>query len=231
MGEEGLYNYRVTPSFFRVLGVAPALGRALGEDDAAQTDIVPAIIAYSMWRSRWGGDPDVIGRAIRRSLGATPIQLAAETGARIAVLAAVVIAVGWLAVPPLMRLAVAQLPPELFRHTEAIYSWRTVAGSIALALAGVLAFHLSAARYLTRHRRDGHAVFRSWRFPVSPSAFVLWAVVSPQHASTAYLGSLVGRLGVQIVTSRARLIRRSCVTIGAPSVRQVETMMQSAGSR
>lgn len=61
---ERLDGQRVSWTFFRTLGVAPALGRDFqAEEDAPQTERV-AILSHSLWRTRFGGDPEVVGRAI-----------------------------------------------------------------------------------------------------------------------------------------------------------------------
>jgi putative ABC transport system permease protein len=53
----------VTPSFFDVLGVRPAFGRAfVAGDDQPARDVV--IISDGMWRERFGADLSVIGRPI-----------------------------------------------------------------------------------------------------------------------------------------------------------------------
>jgi putative ABC transport system permease protein len=47
----------VTPNYFRLLGVRPMLGRDFQSgDDAA------ILIPYTLWRSQFGGDPQVIGK-------------------------------------------------------------------------------------------------------------------------------------------------------------------------
>lgn len=57
----------VTPEFFPLLGVAPALGRTFSaEDDVPGHDAV-AVLSHTFWVSRLGADPDVIGRTLRLS--------------------------------------------------------------------------------------------------------------------------------------------------------------------
>ncbi|HEY7502321.1 MAG TPA: ABC transporter permease [Vicinamibacterales bacterium] len=51
----------VTPNYFSVLGVRPALGRMLSDADAA-SDV--AVISDTLWTQRFGAAPDVIGRAV-----------------------------------------------------------------------------------------------------------------------------------------------------------------------
>jgi predicted permease len=60
---EQIIGRGVTPSFFAVLGVQPALGRAFTEDeDRAQAQVV--ILSYGLWQRRFGGDPAIVGRGI-----------------------------------------------------------------------------------------------------------------------------------------------------------------------
>lgn len=55
----------VTSDFFRLLGVAPALGRAfLPEEDAPDRGRV-VILSHGLWQSRFGGDPGVLGKTVR----------------------------------------------------------------------------------------------------------------------------------------------------------------------
>ncbi len=54
----------VTGGFFRVLGAAPLLGRALRDaDDAAGAENV-LVITHALWQRRYGGSPDVLGRRL-----------------------------------------------------------------------------------------------------------------------------------------------------------------------
>jgi putative ABC transport system permease protein len=54
----------VTAGFFSVLGVPPMLGRTFvpADDDEGAAPVV--VISYSLWRSRFGADPNLIGRTI-----------------------------------------------------------------------------------------------------------------------------------------------------------------------
>jgi putative ABC transport system permease protein len=56
----------VTPDFFQVLGVRPALGRTfLQEEDQRGGDVNKAVLSNALWRSKYGGDPQILGRRIR----------------------------------------------------------------------------------------------------------------------------------------------------------------------
>ena len=53
----------VTPNFFAVLQVSPALGRTFSVDeDRVGAPVV--LISYGLWQQRYGGDPSIVGRAI-----------------------------------------------------------------------------------------------------------------------------------------------------------------------
>lgn len=69
IGEAGSPNrmasMSVTPSFLRVLGVAPALGRAFtdGEGIYGKNDVI--ILSDGLWRQDYGADPAAIGKKVR----------------------------------------------------------------------------------------------------------------------------------------------------------------------
>ena len=55
----------VSPNYFSVLGVSPALGRLIGmEDGSASAPGNIAVVSWAYWKSRLGSDPAVIGRQI-----------------------------------------------------------------------------------------------------------------------------------------------------------------------
>jgi predicted permease len=67
---EGLDGYptrllmvHTQPSARAVTGVAPALGRFLGGEDRPGS--TSAVISHALWQSQFGGDPAVLGRALR----------------------------------------------------------------------------------------------------------------------------------------------------------------------
>lgn len=59
----------VSPSFFHVLGVAPATGRIFAGRDA--DTLAQAVISDRLWRARFAADPSVLGRTI--TLGTQPV--------------------------------------------------------------------------------------------------------------------------------------------------------------
>jgi putative ABC transport system permease protein len=54
----------VTASLFRVLSLAPVVGRPFGPDDERPGSRRVALIAASYWQRRYGGEPAVIGRTV-----------------------------------------------------------------------------------------------------------------------------------------------------------------------
>lgn len=70
---ERLQTGTVTADFFKVLGINPILGRTFqeGEDSAGRNSV--CVIGDGLWRSRFGGDPNVVGRTMM--LNHTPVQI------------------------------------------------------------------------------------------------------------------------------------------------------------
>jgi predicted permease len=56
---------RVTPSFFRLLRVAPVMGRTFSEQEGEPGNEKKAVLSYALWQSQYGGDPQAIGKDIR----------------------------------------------------------------------------------------------------------------------------------------------------------------------
>jgi putative ABC transport system permease protein len=54
----------VTASYFRVLGLAPRLGRTFAESDDRTGGANVVVLGEVFWRSRFGGDPKVIGEKL-----------------------------------------------------------------------------------------------------------------------------------------------------------------------
>jgi predicted permease len=60
---ERLTGARVSPDLFAVLGVAPAIGRALTPDDDRQNAKV-VVLSHGVWTRAFGRDPSIVGRTI-----------------------------------------------------------------------------------------------------------------------------------------------------------------------
>jgi predicted permease len=65
-GNLRLWGYEVSGNYFDLLGVQAIRGRVLHPDDDVKRGGHPvAVISYSCWRSRFGGDPDIAGKKVK----------------------------------------------------------------------------------------------------------------------------------------------------------------------
>lgn len=63
----------IEPEMFGVLGVQPVAGRAFTLDDAKTGAAPVMLIGWGVWQQRFGGAPDIVGRAVRINGEATTI--------------------------------------------------------------------------------------------------------------------------------------------------------------
>ncbi|HEX6182748.1 MAG TPA: ABC transporter permease [Pyrinomonadaceae bacterium] len=61
---ERLAGSNVSPEFFKVLGVEPALGRSFNEEENRPGVGRVAVISHGLWQRRFGSDPNILGRAL-----------------------------------------------------------------------------------------------------------------------------------------------------------------------
>lgn len=61
---ERILGYRVSASLFPMLGVSPQLGRFFTPDEDQAGANRVAIMSHSLWQRRFGGDPNIIGKAL-----------------------------------------------------------------------------------------------------------------------------------------------------------------------
>jgi predicted permease len=57
----------VTPSFFKLVGIPPAHGRAFTPEEGEIGNEQKVVLSYSLWQQLCGGDPSAIGRELRLS--------------------------------------------------------------------------------------------------------------------------------------------------------------------
>jgi putative ABC transport system permease protein len=62
---ERYHGAHVTANLFRVLGIAPSLGRDFSDDDAKPGAPAVTMLSYSLWHARYGGDASIVGREVR----------------------------------------------------------------------------------------------------------------------------------------------------------------------
>src|SRR5438876_2580251 len=61
---ERIVSGAVTADFFPLLGVQPAVGRNFTQEEDTPNGPRAAILGHGLWQSRFGGDPDVLGKTI-----------------------------------------------------------------------------------------------------------------------------------------------------------------------
>lgn len=64
-GAPPFWGAQATASTFDILGTPPLLGRTLNRADESPGAPDVAVMGYDLWQSRFGGDPDIVGRTIR----------------------------------------------------------------------------------------------------------------------------------------------------------------------
>src|SRR4029077_15705705 len=64
-GTARLGAMRVSAEFFRLLGVTPIAGRTFTRDAEQPGNGVVMLISARVWRERFGGAPDAVGRVVR----------------------------------------------------------------------------------------------------------------------------------------------------------------------
>ncbi|HSU53303.1 MAG TPA: ADOP family duplicated permease, partial [Candidatus Dormibacteraeota bacterium] len=64
---------RVTPDFLQTLGVKPIVGRLIDSTDAQQGHDRVVLLTYELWKTRFGGIPNIVGRQI--PIGGVPYNV------------------------------------------------------------------------------------------------------------------------------------------------------------
>jgi len=62
---ERYLGVRISANAFSLLRVAPARGRGFSEDDERLGAPEVVVLSHLLWQSRFGGDPDIVGREVR----------------------------------------------------------------------------------------------------------------------------------------------------------------------
>ena len=62
---ERVYGMSATPSLFRMLRVAPAIGRMFTDSEGELGADQKVIVSYSLWQERYAGDHAVLGQELR----------------------------------------------------------------------------------------------------------------------------------------------------------------------
>ena len=62
---EQLLSIDASQEFFSTFGVQPVLGRAYTKEEEVPGRNQVALLSYSLWQGRFGGDPNILGRTLR----------------------------------------------------------------------------------------------------------------------------------------------------------------------
>jgi putative ABC transport system permease protein len=76
---ERLSGRNVSPEFFSVLGVEPALGRSFTEEENRRGGGRVVVLSHGLWQRRFGSDPSILGRAL--TLNGEPFTVVGVTPA------------------------------------------------------------------------------------------------------------------------------------------------------
>ena len=157
----------VTGNFFRVLGARPLLGRLLTPDDDVKGAPGAMIISRALWHTRFGADPDVIGRRLTLHerdtgytiVGVAPAGLEFPAGADI-----------W-------------VPVSLFTQTEAVPIARLSPGVTPAA---------AAAELTESFHRDGPIAWRNVHGMAAPLSHVVVGDTEIGRAAAVRSGGAAG---------------------------------------
>jgi putative ABC transport system permease protein len=71
-GSESLQGMPVTKDYFRALGLQPVIGRTFTDAEGRPGSTPVVIIGYDLWKRKFNGDPNIIGKPMRVSRAQTP---------------------------------------------------------------------------------------------------------------------------------------------------------------
>jgi putative ABC transport system permease protein len=71
-GSESLEGLWVTHDYFHVLGLQPLMGRTFSEAETTVNGPPVIILGYELWKQKFNGDPNIVGKTIRMSRRDTP---------------------------------------------------------------------------------------------------------------------------------------------------------------
>jgi putative ABC transport system permease protein len=76
-GSQSMGGMVVTPNYFRMLGLRPILGREFTDAELSRPKTPPSaiILGYDLWRRKFNGDPNIIGRTISVSRMPAPLPV------------------------------------------------------------------------------------------------------------------------------------------------------------
>src|SRR5882724_2196172 len=66
-GSESLEGMVITKDYFSTVGLRPVLGRTFVDAEDGKTPSPTIILGYDLWKRKFGGDPEIVGKTVRLS--------------------------------------------------------------------------------------------------------------------------------------------------------------------
>jgi predicted permease len=171
---EPMWSSYVAGNFFSLLGVKPALGRLIlaSEGSVAGADPV-LVLGYSYWKSRFDGDPGVLGKKV--SVNGRPMTIVGVTPEHFQGLAAFLDTQGYM---PLGMASLLQDAPQDFLADPKYSSLRL----IARLKTGVTLEQAQPALEVVAQRlsEPNHGEMTVHALPLGPASLVTGPAVRPQ---------------------------------------------------
>ena len=74
-GSQSVEGMLVTPEYFKVAGLQPALGRVFTDSDASDGPATSIILGHDLWQQRFEGNPNIVGHSVRISRFPQPLTV------------------------------------------------------------------------------------------------------------------------------------------------------------
>jgi putative ABC transport system permease protein len=71
-GSDSIQGMWVTRDYFPTMGLEPMLGRRFSESDVGPNAPPVIILGYDLWKQKFNGDPEIVGKTVRLSRRETP---------------------------------------------------------------------------------------------------------------------------------------------------------------